>query len=268
MSYNTTIEAQRRTKFTLISLIPQSIEGKQVVGEVTYSPEPNSVYLYKGNKYAEWDFKGKKIPSVIEIRCRIELNKYNLAKKHRVEKLSKKEKRKYLKRERYIEVGRRSLKNALNGIPTNTNDLKYVENITDFVVKHMETTQATREMLGAEKALKLGRGDCTEYADLLVALARQAGLPARHISGYIVTKSTSFGHSWAEVYTKEKGWITVDPLHIDIGSGDFTTLENKYIAFSDIRNDPELSQGMLYSWKVDNSTGARVRVKIKVQDRN
>ena len=142
------------------------------------------------------------------------------------------------------------------------NDIEQVEEILKFVDKNMKSSKASRAMLGASKALEKGKGDCTEFTDVFVALARQFGIPARHVSGYIVTKSTSIGHSWAEVYTRDKGWISVDPLHNALKYGTFEKLQNKYLAFSDIRNDSELDYGMLYSWNVKNGTGARVMVRV------
>lgn len=66
---------------------------------------------------------------------------------------------------------------------------------------------------GAHYALSKKQGDCTEFADLFVALARAADIPARRVSGYLahensVLKPANF-HDWAEFY--ENGvWRIVD----------------------------------------------------------
>lgn len=59
-----------------------------------------------------------------------------------------------------------------------------------------------------------------EYANLFVALARAADIPARKIIGYAYTENEDIRplsyrsgvlHTWAEYYDQEKGWIMVDP---------------------------------------------------------
>jgi transglutaminase-like putative cysteine protease len=67
-------------------------------------------------------------------------------------------------------------------------------------------------------------GDCTEYANLFVALARAAGIPARRVDGmaYVVLpRMFSKGqgvfafHSWAEVWIGE--WLPIDPTMYGLG---------------------------------------------------
>jgi len=59
---------------------------------------------------------------------------------------------------------------------------------------------------------------CLEYSDLMVALLRSQGIPARMPVGYAYTgtlkQSNSVAdslHSWVEVYVPRVGWINVDP---------------------------------------------------------
>jgi hypothetical protein len=58
-----------------------------------------------------------------------------------------------------------------------------------------------------------GRGDCTEHAVLLAALARAFGRPARVAVGLLLAqvedRPAAFGHAWTEV--REGGaWRTAD----------------------------------------------------------
>ncbi|MBM4371013.1 MAG: transglutaminase domain-containing protein [Deltaproteobacteria bacterium] len=65
----------------------------------------------------------------------------------------------------------------------------------------------------AEEILADGRGDCLEYATLLVALLRARGVPARVVSGvaYASSEPPSFGyHAWAEARV-DGHWVQVDP---------------------------------------------------------
>jgi transglutaminase-like putative cysteine protease len=64
------------------------------------------------------------------------------------------------------------------------------------------------------------RGYCSQFATAFAVLAREAGLPARVISGYdsgTQLQNGSFlvrardAHSWDQIYVDGEGWITVDP---------------------------------------------------------
>ena len=57
-------------------------------------------------------------------------------------------------------------------------------------------------------------GDCTEYSQLFVTLARAAGLPAREATGFVYNGDdrapTLAGHAWVEVLIDGR-WIGMDP---------------------------------------------------------
>jgi transglutaminase-like putative cysteine protease len=65
---------------------------------------------------------------------------------------------------------------------------------------------------GALFALSKMEGDCTEFADLYVALCRAAGIPTRYVDGVSTNPDpVTPKHSWAENYFPGMGWVTVDP---------------------------------------------------------
>ena len=67
--------------------------------------------------------------------------------------------------------------------------------------------------LGALYALTNRRGDCTEYANLVVALARASGIPARMVGGYVMDRDgvtiPQEYHNWAELFLEGR-WGIVD----------------------------------------------------------
>lgn len=68
----------------------------------------------------------------------------------------------------------------------------------------------------AEQALARGAGVCQDFAHVTLAACRCLGLPARYVSGYIYapeSASSAASHAWVDVFTSEKGWISVDPTH-------------------------------------------------------
>ena len=85
--------------------------------------------------------------------------------------------------------------------------------VYDWVRSQLEYAGYVADDLGAAQALRERRGDCTEYAYLVVALCRALGLPARAVGGFVVShdaapRSTEY-HNWAEVHL-EGAWRLVD----------------------------------------------------------
>ena len=91
--------------------------------------------------------------------------------------------------------------------------------------------------------MRYKKGDCTEYADLFVAVCRAKNIPARVITGISVqSDNTKAKHNWAEVYLKEYGWVPFDPSKGDIDitllkDRLFRRLEPTYIYYTHLRND-------------------------------
>jgi transglutaminase-like putative cysteine protease len=69
---------------------------------------------------------------------------------------------------------------------------------------------------GAQAALGPMGADCTEYTDLLVALSRAQGIPARYFEGLLyLDKGTQAiaqtEHAWPDVFIPSIGWVAMDP---------------------------------------------------------
>ncbi|MBK6486256.1 MAG: transglutaminase domain-containing protein [Gemmatimonadetes bacterium] len=61
----------------------------------------------------------------------------------------------------------------------------------------------------AVATLRSRTGDSNEHAQLFVALARAAGIPARTVSGVVQVGGRFYYHAWAEVLLQE--WVGADP---------------------------------------------------------
>lgn len=69
---------------------------------------------------------------------------------------------------------------------------------------------------GAQAALGKMGADCTEYASLMIALSRAAGIPAQYVEGLSYTPEGEEAlarqeHAWLEVYLPGIGWTPMDP---------------------------------------------------------
>lgn len=65
----------------------------------------------------------------------------------------------------------------------------------------------------AEGAISIGNGVCQDHANIFVAAARVAGLPARYVSGYLMMNDRvdqDASHAWAEVHIDDLGWVGFD----------------------------------------------------------
>jgi Transglutaminase-like superfamily len=62
----------------------------------------------------------------------------------------------------------------------------------------------------AREVLALRRGDCNEYAVLLAALARAAGIPARVVAGVMYQDGAFYYHAWNELWLG--AWVSADAI--------------------------------------------------------
>jgi len=86
------------------------------------------------------------------------------------------------------------------------------------------------------RVLELKKGVCQDFAHFQIACLRSLGLPARYVSGYLMThppegrpklKGADESHAWLSVWCPELGWVDFDPTnnlipnleHITIGWG-------------------------------------------------
>jgi len=82
------------------------------------------------------------------------------------------------------------------------------ENLFQVVVAHMRYVASTAKP-DALAALQTGRGECGAFSALFVACCRNAGIPARTVSGMLLGNNQ--WHVWSEFYLPGYGWIPVDP---------------------------------------------------------
>ncbi|WP_217914568.1 transglutaminase family protein [Miltoncostaea marina] len=67
-----------------------------------------------------------------------------------------------------------------------------------------------------EEVVRVGRGVCQDMAHLMIACARQRGLAARYVSGWLHLpghQGPGESHAWVEVAIPGAGWVEFDPTH-------------------------------------------------------
>ena len=82
--------------------------------------------------------------------------------------------------------------------------------------------EATHAGTTAVEAFGLKRGVCQDFAHVFLAACRALGLPARYVSGYLLTHppegqprliGADASHAWAALWTPEAGWAEFDPTN-------------------------------------------------------
>jgi transglutaminase-like putative cysteine protease len=77
-------------------------------------------------------------------------------------------------------------------------------------------TGRTHAETSAADAFNSGHGVCQDHAHILVGLARHIGVPARYVTGYLVTgvgATAEAAHAWAELHLPNLGWVGYDPAN-------------------------------------------------------
>lgn len=89
---------------------------------------------------------------------------------------------------------------------------------TDFRFKPGATTVTTL----VDEVLKLRVGVCQDFAHVMLACLRGWGLPARYMSGYLLTQppkgrarllGADATHAWVAAYSPVHGWVELDPTN-------------------------------------------------------
>ncbi|MEM3401811.1 MAG: transglutaminase-like domain-containing protein [Candidatus Hadarchaeales archaeon] len=116
---------------------------------------------------------------------------------------------------------------AKNLVAGETNVYNAAKKIHEYVVERLEyEIQDVRR--GALWAFSNRRGDCSEYTDLSIALAR---IPARAIYGWGYSGEDNLvEHAWPEFYLPGVGWQPSDPTWAETTGDYFTRSETVHIA--------------------------------------
>jgi len=108
---------------------------------------------------------------------------------------------------------------------------------------------ATEISTPVSHVLQERRGVCQDFAHLAITCLRALGLPARYVSGYLLTypppgmeklKGADASHAWLSVWTPEVGWVDFDPTN-----GVIPTEEHVTVAYGRDYDDVSPISGVL-----------------------
>jgi transglutaminase-like putative cysteine protease len=87
---------------------------------------------------------------------------------------------------------------------------------------------ATSVSTPVDEVFRLRRGVCQDFVHFELACLRALALPARYVSGYLLTRAplgrtkligSDASHAWVSVWCPEAGWVDLDPTN-DVPAGD------------------------------------------------
>ena len=92
---------------------------------------------------------------------------------------------------------------------------------------------ATTVSTSVDEVLKERRGVCQDFAHLMLASLRAWGLPARYVSGYLLTDpppgqarlmGVDASHAWVAAWSPRHGWVEFDPTNDQLADQRYITL--------------------------------------------
>jgi transglutaminase-like putative cysteine protease len=122
-------------------------------------------------------------------------------------------------------------------LPSFLHGRPWFEAVTDLMHRiHAEfefEPGATTVSTSVDEVLYQRRGVCQDFAHLMLACLRGVGLPARYVSGYLLTDpppgqprlvGADASHAWVAAYAPGHGWIEFDPTNDQLADNRYITL--------------------------------------------
>lgn len=139
-------------------------------------------------------------------------------------------------------------------IDTSRNKLELAIDLMYELGKSFEyVSNTTNTKTTSWEAFEQGTGVCQDFAHILIAMCRRAGVPARYVVGFIVGEGAT--HAWIEVNSNGK-WYGLDPTHQK-------QVDDNYIRLATGRdyNDANIDKGTFCGF-----TNQHQEVIVKVED--
>ncbi len=202
--------------------VPRNMNNQELIGEVTYSPEPTDFLTDKwGQKVAHFHFTDLPATEFTDVRmfaeAKLYQNRYFVfpEKVGALKDIPKEITDKYLANDTKFSNDDPIIQKGVKAaIGDETNPYWIGRKIYNYVIDHVEY-----ELVGgwniAPTVLERGTGSCSEYSFVYIAMCRAAGLPARYVGSVVIRgDDASYDdvyHRWVEIYLPNYGWIPVDP---------------------------------------------------------
>ena len=187
----------------------------QTVQSMEISPKDHQVVVDEyGNHYAEFDFSGQPAGTTQTVKIDYRVSVNDLA--YDLSDCQGKLPGDFIQPELHIESANPQIVALASELSKGRGTVcQQVRAFYDYIGNTLVYTYNGANW-GAQAALGRMGADCTEYADLLVALSRAKGIPARYFEGLLVLDKGTDAlarteHAWPDVYMPNIGWVALDP---------------------------------------------------------
>jgi len=107
------------------------------------------------------------------------------------------------------------------GLSRDRDALTILRKINSFLYENFEYSQdATHVDSPIDEAIKARGGVCQDFANIMIALARELKIPCRYVSGYLFHRTDDRSHiahdathAWVEAFLPTLGWVGFDPTN-------------------------------------------------------
>jgi len=277
------------TNLSFTYCIPKTVEGRQRVIDLHFSPEPIAIYDDKENRYAVFSFPNPSGDLEVKISGKIELYRYDIetAISARARagtspiSISDSERSDALKAEKLLEVDDPAIKRLADPIKSPRErlaggstsrealreaEIETIRDILDCTRQSLQYEEYGGDKKGAgasaARAIALGKGMCQDFANVFVTLCRAKGLPAKSMKGLYTffDGGKTPTHQWAEVFISDLGWVPFEPTWM---SSAFAILRPIYIRQSNMATDSRLKIGAgsasWYYWRPAGSLEPKIK---------
>ncbi len=202
-------------------------------------------------------------------------------------------KEKYLLPGEFIDSDNKKISDLAGILKAGGNDFKTAENISRYVTKNIKfdySTKINKRVPLASEVLENKKGVCGDYANLMTALLRASGIPAKKINGLSLKNlktpsdwsSSAGSHAWVEFcignewYFADPSWghrhfTHADGYHLSYGSQPVGLNSQAYRENLNKEENKELIASMtapirFSAWSEDK--GASVTPKVNITSRH
>jgi transglutaminase-like putative cysteine protease len=117
-------------------------------------------------------------------------------------------------RQTFLSMPDAAINNAIKKIGAKGTPLEIAHGLMNFVHSKIEYEIGTSQAdTTASQVFAAGRGVCQDHSHLMISMARALGIPARYVTGYLVTgvgAASAASHAWAELLVADLGWVGFD----------------------------------------------------------
>lgn len=107
-----------------------------------------------------------------------------------------------------------TIRDLLTGLDEGSSRITMLHDLANRIRDHVAYLPGvTSFATTADEALRAGQGVCQDHAHIFISAAREAGIPARYVTGYLLLEDQEVAdahHAWAEAWVEGLGWLAFD----------------------------------------------------------